>query len=152
MARRGVFETVGLDFNRVAASAIDAAFGEEKKPREHHPLLATAVGAAAVVGAARVGQKHLPRLAKVPLKAGRHKLGSAASLDQVTHALRERWESVRPEADDEDDYGYDEDEFEDEPEDEDEFEDDAEDEVEDEMSVANGSKGSRRRQGPRLKP
>src|SRR6476646_5256187 len=88
-----------------------------------------------LVAAARAGQKHMPKMAKVPMKMGLDKLEDMASVDRFTDALRERFGSEhRPDEsqdlEPQDDYG--DDDYYDEPEGEydDEPEDDEGDEPE----------------------
>jgi hypothetical protein len=105
-------DAVGIDPDRVVTAAVDAALGEAPSRRKrHHPGRVLAAGAA-FAAAAAVGQRRLPRLAKVPLRMGLHKLGDMTHVDELADALRDRLAGHDDEPDDayDDEYYDDEDE------------------------------------------
>jgi hypothetical protein len=104
-------DAVGIDPDRVVAAAVDAALGEAPSPRKRrHPGRVLAAGAA-LAAAAAVGQRRMPRLAKVPLRMGLHKLGDMTHVDELADALRDRLAGHDDAPDDAyDDEHYDEDE------------------------------------------
>jgi hypothetical protein len=133
MASKRFRDAIGIDPDRVVVAAVDAALGESAPRRKkHHPGRVLAAGAA-VAAAAAVGQRRMPRLAKVPLRMGLHKLGDLAHVDDLADAVRDRLSGHREEPDDdyvdeagdedfddEDDEGFDDEDdegFDDEPED-----------------------------------
>ena len=133
MASKRFRDAVGIDPDRVISAAVDAALGDSQ-PRDtkkkHHPGRVLAAGAA-VAAAAAVGQRRMPRLVKLPLKMGLHKLGNMTHLDDLTGAVRDRADAVRDrlvgdDVEPEDEY-YDDEDFDD----EEEFDDEPQDEVED---------------------
>jgi hypothetical protein len=80
-----------IDINRVAAAAIEAALREEHSRRRRVPGIRVIAAGAALATAARVGQKHLPRLTELRLvEHGLAKLGDVPSLRDVTDSVRER--------------------------------------------------------------
>ena len=80
-----------IDINRVAAAAIEAALREERPRRHRVPGIRAIAAGAALATAARVGQKHLPRLTELRLvEHGLTKLGDVPSLRDVTDSVRER--------------------------------------------------------------
>jgi len=91
MASKRFRDAVGIDPDRVVAAALDAALGDTqaRRSKKHHPGRALAAGAA-LAAAAAVGQKRMPRLAKVPLRMGLHKLGDMTHVDELADALRDR--------------------------------------------------------------
>ena len=90
MASKRFRHAVGIDPERILSAAVDAALGETEPPRKrHHPGRVLATGAA-LAAAAAVGQRRVPRLAKMPLRMGLHKLGDMAHVDELADALRER--------------------------------------------------------------
>jgi hypothetical protein len=127
MASKRFRDAVGIDPDRIVSAAIDAALGEaQPRKKKHHPGRVLAAGAA-VAAAAAVGQRRLPRLAKVPLRMGLHKLGDMAHVDDIADAVRDRADAVRdrltgdgrePEDEYYDDEEFDDEEFDDEPRDE----------------------------------
>ena len=131
MASKRFRDAVGIDPDRVVSAAVDAALGDgpsrnKKKKKKHHPGRVLAAGAA-VAAAAAVGQRRMPRLAKMPLRMGLHKLGDMAHLDDLADAVRDRL-STHDEPPEDDEY-YDDEEFEDDDlGDEDEFDDEPRDE------------------------
>jgi hypothetical protein len=139
MAGKRIRDAVGIDPDRVAAAAIDAALGRTQQPRKHHPVRVAAAGAA-LAAAAAVGQKHLPRFAKLPMKLGLEKLGDMANVDEFADALRERFTghgTASRDGDDNDDYedeDYENEEFDDGPtgESDEDFDDEPPDEADDE--------------------
>jgi hypothetical protein len=127
MASKRFRDAVGIDPDRVVSAAVDAALGESPSRRKkHHPGRVLAAGAA-VAAAAAVGQRRMPRLAKVPLRMGLHKLGDMAHVDDLADAVRDRLTGHRDEPDD--DYVDEEEEFDDDQ--EEEFDDEPRDEGED---------------------
>jgi hypothetical protein len=138
MASKRFRDTVGIDPDRVVSAALSAALGENQpRGKRHHPGRVLVAGAA-LTAAAAVGQRRMPRVAKVPLRMGLRKLGDMTHVDDLTDALRDRL--TRREDDEEyydDDLGgeeyYDDedeeprDEAEDEPDDEDDEDFDDED-------------------------
>jgi len=127
MASKRFRDAVGIDPDRVVAAALDAALGEtpSRDKKKHHPGRILVAGAA-VAAAAAVGQRRMPKLAKVPLRMGLHKLGDMAHVGDLADAVRDRL-SGHEEPPEEDDY-YDE-EFDDEEDLEDEdFDDEPRDE------------------------
>lgn len=123
----------GIDPERVLASALQAALGEDEPPtKRRHPGRVLAAGAA-VAAAAAVGQKRMPRLVKVPLRMGlhrlEHKLGDAIHVDDLTGRVDDLAGSVRDRLAGHDGQPPD-DELDDEPRDEEDL--DEEDEVDDE--------------------
>lgn len=107
---------MGIDIKRVAASALQAALqeateqahrangkqahranGEQAhRPRDEHPQLlrgaGTVAAGAALVTAARVGQKHLPRLRKLRLLGhGLAKLDDVPNVQNFTDSLRDKF-------------------------------------------------------------
>jgi hypothetical protein len=130
---------VGIDLTRVAAAALEAAITpqeilepEKNKKKKHHPVRMIIVGGT-LVAVARAGQKHMPKMAKVPMKMGLDKLEDMASMDRFTDALRERFGSEhRPDEsqDLEPQDDYDDDDYYDEPEDDEPEGDEPEDEAE----------------------
>jgi hypothetical protein len=149
MASKRFRDALGVDPDRVISAAVDAALGDTqaRSRKKHHPGRVLAAGAA-VAAAAAVGQRRMPRVAKVPLRMGLHKLGDMTHVDELADALRDRLAGHFDEPEDDgyyddeevaDDEEYDDDEeFEDEPRDEaddedfDEDDDDFDDEPEDE--------------------
>ena len=97
-SKHRIRDAVGIDLTRVAAAAFEAAVTPqeivqpEKKKKKHHPVRMIIVGGT-LVAAARAGQKHMPKMAKVPMKMGLDKLEDVASMDRFTDALRERFGS-----------------------------------------------------------
>jgi hypothetical protein len=153
MASKRIRDTVGIDPDRVVSAALQAALGEtSSRRRKHHPGRALAAGAA-IAAAAAVGQKRVPRLAKVPLRMGLHKLGDMAHVDDLADAVRDRLVGHHDEPDDDyEDEDFDDEDFDDEPVDEAEdesepdedegFDDDDEDEgPEDEPEDDDGPRG-----------
>jgi hypothetical protein len=127
MASKRFRDAVGIDPDRVVSAAVDAALGEsQSRPKKHHPGRVLAAGAA-LAAAAAVGQRRMPRLAKVPLRMGLHKLGDMAHVDDLADAVRDRLTGHRDEPDD--DYVDEEEEFDDDE--EEEFDDEPRDEGED---------------------
>jgi hypothetical protein len=127
MASKRFRDAVGIDPDRVVSAAVDAALGEsQSRPKKHHPGRVLAAGAA-LAAAAAVGQRRMPRLAKVPLRMGLHKLGDMAHVDDLADAVRDRLTGHRDEPDD--DYVDEEEEFDDDQ--EEEFDDEPRDEGED---------------------
>jgi hypothetical protein len=125
MASKRFRDAVGINPDRVVAAALDAALGDtQSRSKKHHPGRALAAGAA-LAAAAAVGQKRMPRLAKVPLRMGLHKLGDMTHVDELADALRDRLvgHDDEPESDDYVDDELEEEGFED---DEEGFEDDEE--------------------------
>jgi hypothetical protein len=91
---REVRDAIGIDPERIVASAVQAALGEaQPSGQKHHPGRVLAAGAA-LAAAAAVGQKRMPRIAKVPLRMGLHKLGhklgDMTRVDELADALRDR--------------------------------------------------------------
>ena len=125
MASKRFRDAIGIDPDRIVAAAVDAAMGETRsRGKRHHPGRVLVAGAA-VAAAAAVGQRRMPRMAKVPLRMGLHKLGDMAHVDELADALRDRLAGHQDEPDD-DDY-YDEEDVDDEDyDDEEEFDDDEE--------------------------
>ena len=97
-SKHRIRDAVGIDLTRVAAAAFEAAVTPqeipqpEKKKKKHHPVRMIIAGGT-LVAAARAGQKHMPQIAKVPMKMGLDKLEDVASMDRFTDALRERFGS-----------------------------------------------------------
>jgi hypothetical protein len=81
---------MGIDINRVAASAIDATLnGEQSKRRSHSTTKALLLGATAVT-VARAGKERLPGgAAKMLVKAGARRL--APNIRSAASGLRERF-------------------------------------------------------------
>ncbi len=141
MASKRFRDAVGIDPDRIVSAAVDAALGENRsRGKRHHPGRVLAAGAA-VAAAAAVGQRRLPRLAKVPLRMGLHKLGDMAHVDELADAVRDRLMGHEDEPDDEeyyddeedlDDEDFDDEDFDDEEEFEDEPRDEADDDPDDE--------------------
>ena len=146
MASKRFRDAVGIDPDRIVAAAVDAAMGETRsRAKRHHPGRVLAAGAA-VAAAAAVGQRRMPRLAKVPLRMGLRKLGDLTHVDELADALRDRLAGHEDEPDDDDDYydeedlddedyddeDYDDEESDDEDYDDEEFDDEPRDEAEDE--------------------
>ena len=100
MAAKRFRDAVGIDPDRVLSAAIDAALREpQSRDKKHHPGRFVAAGAA-VAAAAAVGQRRMPRLAKVPLRMGLHKLGDMAHVDELADAVRDRLAGHEKEPDD----------------------------------------------------
>jgi hypothetical protein len=134
MASKRLREAIGIDPDRVVSAAVDAALGEKSSRRKrHHPGRVVAAGAA-LAAAAAVGQRRMPRVARVPLRMGLHKLGDMAHVDELADALRDRLVGHDDEPDDGyyDDEDLDGEDYEDEEEFDDEPRDEAEDPPEDE--------------------
>ena len=90
MASKRFRDAIGIDPERIVSSALQAALGEtQPHGQKHHPGRVLAAGAA-LAAAAAVGQKRMPRMAKVPLRMGLHKLADMARVDEFTDALRDR--------------------------------------------------------------
>ena len=132
MASKRFRDAVGIDPDRVVSAALNAALGEtHSRGKRHHPGRVLAAGAA-LTAAAAVGQRRMPRLAKVPLRMGLRKLGGMAHVDELADSLRDRLVGREDEPDD--DY-YDDEDLDDEDYDDDEDEephDEAEDQPDDE--------------------
>ncbi|MEA2147712.1 MAG: hypothetical protein QOG59_3299, partial [Solirubrobacteraceae bacterium] len=122
MASKRFRDAMGIDPDRIVSSALQAALGEtQPRGQKHHPGRVLAAGAA-LAAAAAVGQKRMPRKAKVPLRMGLHKLGTR--VDGVADALRDRVAGYEDEPVDDDYYDDEPEEFDDEPRAEDEPDDD----------------------------
>jgi hypothetical protein len=122
---------MGIDINRVASSALEAALREEPAPRQHHLRgVKTLAAGAALVTAARVGMKHAPRLTELRLVGrGLEKLDHMPNLRDVTDSMRDRFTDYVEDRDDQSE-DYDDEDYEDDDYDEDE-DDEEEDEDED---------------------
>jgi hypothetical protein len=107
---------LALDLNRVAAAAIDAAFGEEEPQRSRRGVPAFAAGAAVVTVARVAAKRRIPKVARFAIS----RLVDVPSLGHVAASVRERLADHRSwhndtEPDEQDGYQIDEDdEFEDE--------------------------------------
>jgi hypothetical protein len=124
MASKRFRDAVGIDPDRVVAAAVDAAMGDTRsRGKRHHPGRVLAAGAA-VAAVAAVGQRRMPRLARVPLRMGLRKLGDMTHVDELADALRDRLAGHEDEPND-DDY-YDEEDLDDEDYDDEESDDDEE--------------------------
>jgi len=144
MASKRLRDAVGIDPDRVVSAALEAALGELEQPhKKRHPGRVLAAGAA-LAAAAAVGQRRLPRMAKLPLRMGLHKLEDLAHVDELADALHDRADALRDRlaayGDDAGD-ADDEEEFDDEPDDdlpEDAEDEDFDDEDEDDLDDEDG--------------
>jgi hypothetical protein len=141
MASKRLRDAVGIDPDRVVSAALEAALGELEQPhKKRHPGRVLAAGAA-LAAAAAVGQRRLPRMAKLPLRMGLHKLEDMAHVDVLADALHDRADALRDrlatygeDADADDEEGFDDEPEDDLPEDAEgeDFDDEDEDDLDDE--------------------
>ncbi len=81
-----------IDVKRVAASALEAALNEEPEPPHRLRGVRTLAAGAALVTAARMGEKHMPRLSKLRLfEHAVAKLEDVGNLPDLADAVRERF-------------------------------------------------------------
>ena len=107
MAAKRIRDEVGIDPNRIVSAALDAALGaSEPAKKKRHPGRVLAAGAA-LAAAAAVGQRRMPRMAKVPLRMAAHKLGDAMHVDELADAVQDRVGRNREPEDDHDDENLD---------------------------------------------
>jgi hypothetical protein len=130
MASKRFRDAVGVDPDRVVSAALNAALGEnQSRGKRHHPGRVLAAGAA-LTAVAAVGQRRMPRLAKVPLRMGLRKLGDMAHVDELADAVRDRLAGREGEPDDDyyDEEDLDDEDYDDDEEPRDELEDQPDDE------------------------